>query len=168
MRKNYLLYLWISTFVLLAGCQKNDDPAPSETVVGKWQATTVKGKIGVFGVNEDINENIENEGIVYEFNTDGNFTTNGTIDEEGSVVKKSISGKYTVTGDQIKLTYRESGQTKDTVEYYKLNLTGNTITFTLTKELLTVAVNESDPSGTGALLLSFISSLDVTYTFKKI
>ncbi|MFN8345327.1 MAG: lipocalin family protein [Spirosomataceae bacterium] len=168
MQKHYLLSLFISGLVIMAGCRKNDEPGPGETVVGQWQATSVKGKIGIFGANEDINENVEQEGLVYEFKTDGTFMANGTLDEEGSVVKQSISGKYTVTNDQIKLTYRESGQTKDTVEYYKLSLTGNTITFNLTKDLLTVAINESDPSGAGALLLSFISSLDITYTFKKI
>lgn len=167
MKAFYFLSVF-STLLLVVGCQKNDDPAVAETVVGKWQATTVKGKIGIFGSNEDINENVETEGLVYEYKADGTFTSNGTLDEEGTVEKQSISGKYTVTGDQIKMTYRESGQTKDNVEYYKLSLSGNAITLTLTKDLLTVAVNESDPSGAGALLLSFISSLDVTYTFKKI
>lgn len=167
MKKLIHLYVVVTLF-LLVGCQKNDDPAIAETVVGKWQATTVKGKIGVFGSNEDINENVEKESLVYEFKADGTFTSNGTVDEAGTVEKQMISGKYTVTGDQIKMTYRENGQTKDNVEYYKLALFGNSITLNLTKDLLTVAVNESDPSGTGALLLSFISSLDVTYTFKKI
>ncbi|MEI7584200.1 lipocalin family protein [Runella sp.] len=166
--KTFYFFCVFSTLLLFVGCQKNDNPAAAETVIGKWQATTVKGKIGIFGSNENIDQNVEKESLVYEFKADGTFTSNGTLDEEGSVEKQTVSGKYTVTNDQIKMTYRESGQTKDNVEYYKLSLSGNAITLTLTKDLLTVAVNESDPSGAGALLLSFISSLDVTYTFKKI
>lgn len=167
MKTFYVIYLF-STLLLLVGCQKNNEPAAAETVAGKWQATTVKGKIGIFGSTEDINENVEKENLVYEFKADATFTSNGTLDEAGTVEKKSITGKYTVIGDQIKMSYRESGQTKDTVKYYKLSLSGNGITLNLTKDLLTVAVNESDPSGAGALLLSFISSLDITYTFKKV
>ena len=166
--KTFYFFCVFSTLLLFVGCQKNDNPSAAETVIGKWQATTVKGKIGIFGSNENIDQNVEKESLVYEFKADGTFTSNGTLDEEGSVEKQTVSGKYTVTNDQIKMTYRESGQTKDNVEYYKLSLSGNAITLTLTKDLLTVAVNESDPSGAGALLLSFISSLDVTYTFKKI
>ena len=161
-----IIYILVSLLVFV-GCQKNDPPASAETVVGKWQATTVKGKIDIFGSNEDINENVEKEGLVYEFKTDGTFSSNGFLDEEGSVEKRAISGKYTVNGDQVKIMYPESGQTKDNVKYYKLALSGNAITLNLTKDLLTVAVNESDPLGTGALLLSFLSSLDVTYTFKR-
>lgn len=154
--------------LVLGSCQKNDEPAPSDTVVGKWQAVSAKGKIAVFGTNEDINENVEQQGLIYEFKADGTFTSNGTLNEEGTVEKMTISGKYTVSSTDLKITYRENGQTKDTVEYYKLGLTGSSITLNLTKELLTKAVSEGDPTGTGALLLSFISSLDITFTFKKI
>ena len=154
--------------LVLGSCQKNDERAPSYTVVGKWQAVSAKGKIAVFGTNEDINENVEQQGLIYEFKADGTFTSNGTLNEEGTVEKMTISGKYTVTGTELKITYRESGQTKDTVEYYKLGLTGSSITLNLTKDLLRKAVSEGDPTGTGALLLSFISSLDITFTFKKI
>lgn len=168
MKKLNLLYVIACMLLVLGSCQKNDEPAPSDTVVGKWQAVSAKGKIAVFGTNEDINENVEQQGLIYEFKADGTFTSNGTLNEEGTIEKMTISGKYTVTGTELKITYRESGQTKDTVEYYKLGLTGSSITLNLTKDLLTKAVSEGDPTGTGALLLSFISSLDITFTFKKI
>jgi hypothetical protein len=168
MKKINLLFIFFCLLWILGSCQKSDDPAPSDTVVGKWQAVTAKGKIAVFGANEEINENVEKEGLIYEFKADGTFTSNGTLNEEGTVEKTAITGKYTVTGDEIKITYRESGQTKDTIEYYKLGLTGSAITLTLTKDLLTRAVNEGDPTGAGALLLSFISTLDIVFTFKKV
>ncbi len=168
MKNFYLILGWIGSIFLLGSCAKNDPPAQGDQITGKWQTTMVKGKLDIYGVSEMLDENVEKSNLVYEFKADGTFTSGGTIDPTGTVTKESISGKYTVTGTQLKLFYRKNNQQTDTVDYYNLGLTGSGMTWQLTKQLFSQAVTESDPKGDSAFLIAFIGDIDLTFSFRKI
>jgi hypothetical protein len=155
------LFLLIFVLAFAIGCSKSSDPAPA--IVGKWKASTVKGSATVLGQTQAINEAID---ATFEFKADNTFTTSGTINalDTDVVNKTSVSGKYTFTGSEVTMTYTDPSTKKETVETYKVTVSGSTMTWNLNLDAYKkLAAN--DPNS--ALLLAFISALDLNITLQK-
>ena len=157
------LFLLIFVLAFAIGCSKSSDPAPAATIVGKWKASTIKGSATALGQTQSINETIN---ATFEFKADNTFTGTGMIKalDTDVVSNTSVSGKYTFSGSEVTMTYTDPSTKKESIETYKVTISGSTMTWNLNLDAYKkLAAN--DPNA--ALALAFISALDLNITLQK-
>lgn len=157
------LFLLIFVLAFAIGCSKSSDPSPAATIVGKWKASTIKGSVTALGQTQSISEAIN---ATFEFKADNTFTGTGTINalDTDVVNNTSVSGKYTFSGSEVTMTYTDPSTKKETVETYKVTISGSTMTWNINLDAYKKLV-ANDPSA--ALALAFISALDLNITLQK-
>lgn len=157
------LFLLIFVLAFAIGCSKSSDPSPAATIVGKWKASTIKGSVTALGQSQSINEAIN---ATFEFKADNTFTGTGTINalDTDVVNNTSVSGKYTFSGSEVTMTYTDPSTKKETIETYKVTISGSTMTWNINLDAYKKLV-ANDPSA--ALALAFISALDLNISLQK-
>ena len=157
------LFLLIFVLAFAVGCSKSSDPSPAATIVGKWKASTIKGSVTALGQSQSINEAIN---ATFEFKADNTFTGTGTINalDTDVVNNTSVSGKYTFSGSEVTMTYTDPSTKKETIETYKVTISGSTMTWNINLDAYKKLV-ANDPSA--ALALAFISALDLNISLQK-
>jgi Lipocalin-like domain len=169
--KNAFVTLSFLFVVLLSGCSRNtgngtDDPTPQATIVARWKAKTLNGKVGVFGSTTTVNQNIENDDVQVNFKSDGTFVSSAEFDFSGTVDKQPLNGTYAINGDELKLSYRVPGNTQDDVQFYKISVKDKTMSWVINTDLLNKIAKEGGNSENAALI-GFITEYDVTIAFEK-
>ncbi len=175
MKKQFLILLAVLGLGL-AGCSKGDDVTPS-SLEGTYNLETVALKTKVVDeALEEENENVASQKIYYTFNADGTYKTNaywsiGEIGTNGA----SSTGKYTLKGDNLSITYQDEDLGKELTQTMQIKTNSDTqlvlyIGLAELKSSLKAAAGGLDPF-TAAFLEIFLSQMiqfDYTLTFKKV
>ena len=172
--KKQIFILFAVLTVGLASCSKENDATPS-TLDGKYNLETISMKTKI--VDEDVqeeNENVASQGMYYTFSSDGTYKTNaywsiGEIGKDG----KETSGKYTVKGDVLSITYIDADLGKELTQSMQIKTNSSTqlVLYIGLPELKASfkAATGLDPF-TAAFVELFLSQMlqfDYNLTFKK-
>jgi hypothetical protein len=157
--------LFFAVLVLFTNCSK-DETAATPAIVGKWKVTTVTGKLALLGQTTDVNENLAASNLVYDFKSDGTYTSTGSLDVvDVKATNTQTSGTYKISGNTVTIAYKNS-KNKDVTEIYPFTVSGTSMAFKINldeyKRQLTAT---GDPNASVAL--AFITSVDLSINFIK-
>ena len=165
--------LLILCFIILfvSACSKDNEVTPANNlIVGKWMATDLKSKIVIYGSTQTSDTTLQNYNIIYEFKADNTFSGSAsllTVDDPITNSSSTISGTYSINGNNLILVYTDPSTKKPRTETYLYTATSSVLTWTITLENFKKALADQLDSDTLALL-DTITSLDLTISFKKL
>lgn len=172
-----LSLLLIFSFLFFS-CNKDDDTLidPAATVDGEWQVSTVKTTLQNKGTEAaTTNLDLSSDGIYFNFQTDGTYSTNAKI-SLSSVTKSEniITGTYKFGSNNIELDYYLEDFSVNVDFNFTINeLTNNNFVISLDEKSLTDAFNGSIGSLSAAnqvfakLLIDNIVDFEILINLKK-
>lgn len=169
-----LLFYSLLVVSALTSCSKNDDPAPSANVEGKWNLATANLTIkSLFGDNDDIID-YKDDNVYIELKSNNKFSTNLVLTDsiDDLLVKgKTYESDYELTSDAmtlhvyselyddylpVKLKIQSSNETEMVLVFTKAELA----------ELMK-AYDKLDESDENTQMLALITSINAVFTFTR-
>ncbi len=173
-----LKFFFITVISIISiACSKTEDISMNQ-LSGKWNLTNVSSKVELKDQSiDDSNKDVSSEQIYFEFDANGNYTTNAEISLVDNSLKKSASNSsntYKISGDNFILTYTDAQLKQELTLYLNIvSLTTNQLELNISKTELLKSFEQSvtklDPFTTALvnLYLDSILKFDFTLGFIK-
>jgi hypothetical protein len=164
--------LLILCFIILfvSACSKDKEVTPANNlIVGKWLATNLKSKIVIYGTTQTSDTTLQNYNIIYEFKADNTFSGSASflsLEEPTTNNSSTISGTYSISGNNLILLYTDLSTKKPRTETYNYTATNSVLALTITLDNFKKALADQLDSDTLAIL-NAVTTFDFTISFKK-